>query len=68
MEDSDTEFVVEDNQDKHEDQAKEDNALDLPSYNQPHAMVDECMVDADDTNVLNKCPSKEKENTKKEIH
>ena len=39
MEDSYTEFVVEDNEDKHKDQDKEDNLLDTPYYNQPRAIV-----------------------------
>ena len=67
MEDLDTEFVVEGNEDKHEYQDGEDNSLDSPNYNQLHAIVHKSNS-ADDTNVQNKCPSEEKENTVKEIH
>lgn len=66
MEDSDTEFVKNIDK-KHEDQDEEDNSLDSPNYNQPHAVVHESNF-ADDTNIQNKCPSEEKENTKKEIN
>ena len=41
MEDSHTEFVVEDNEDKYQDQHEEYNLLDSPNYNQPHAIVNE---------------------------
>ena len=58
MEDSDTESFVDDNQDKHEDQDEENNLLDSPNFNQPHAIVHES-TSAVDTNVKNKCPSKE---------
>ena len=37
------------------------------NYDQPHAIVHESNS-ADNTNVQNKCPSKEKENIEKEIH
>ena len=74
MEDSDTDFIVEGNQDKHEDQDEEDNSLDnynligkVPTYNQPDAIANES-TSAEDTNVQNKCPSDEKEDTEKEIH
>ena len=66
-EDLDTDFVVEDNEDKHEDQDEEDNSLDSPNNNQPHAIAHD-FTSANDTNVPKKCPSKEKENTEKEIH
>ena len=64
MEDSYTEFVVEDNEDKHKDQDKEDNLLDTPYYNQPRAIV---FNSADGTNIQSNCPYKEKENGQKEI-
>ena len=67
MEDSDTDFVVEYNEFKHEDQDEEDNSLDSRSYNQPLSIVHESNS-ADNTNVQNKCPSEEKENTEIEIH
>ena len=60
IEDSDTEFVAEDNQDKHENQDKEDNSLDSHN-NQHHAIVHES-TSAVDTNVQNKCTSEENEN------
>ena len=60
IEDSDTEFVAEDNQDKHENQDKEDNSLDSHN-NQHHAIVHES-TSAADTNVQNKCTSEENEN------
>ena len=66
MEDSDTEFVVEDNQEKHEDQDEEDNSLDSHNYNQHHAIVHESTY-AVDTNVRNKCTFKENENIGNEI-
>ena len=74
MEDSDTDFIVEGNQDKHEDQDEEDNSLDnynligkVTTYNQPDAIANES-TSAEDTNVQNKCPSEKKEDTEKEIH
>ena len=39
MEDLGTEFVVENNEEKHEDQDEEDNSLDSPNYNELHAIV-----------------------------
>ena len=66
IEDSDTEFVAEDNQDKHENQDKEDNSLDSHN-NQHHAIVHES-TSAVDTNIQNKCTSEENENIRKEIH
>ena len=66
IEDSDTEFVAEDNQDKPENQDKEDNSLDSHN-NQHHAIVHES-TSAVDTNVQNKCTSEENENIRKEIH
>ena len=41
--------------------------MDWPNYNQPHVIVHESNS-ADNINVQNKCPSKEKENIEKEIH
>ena len=54
MEDLGTEFVVKENEDKHEKQDKEDNSLDSPNYNQPHAIVQKSNS-AGDTDVQNKC-------------
>ena len=59
VEDLDTEFVVEGNENKHGYQDKEDDSLDSPNYNQPHAIVHESNS-ADVTKVQNKCSSKEK--------
>ena len=39
MEDSGTEFVVENNEEKYEDQDEEDNSLDSLNYNELHAIV-----------------------------
>ena len=39
MEGSGTEFVVENNEEKHEDQDEEDNSLDSSNYNELHAIV-----------------------------
>ena len=67
MKGSDIEFIVEDNANKHEDQSEDDNLMDSPNYNQPHTIVHES-DSPDNTNVQNKCSSKEKENIEKEIH
>ena len=67
MKDSDTEFVVEDNENKHEDQSEDENLMDSPNYNQPLTIGHES-DSADNIDVQNKCPSKEKENIEKEIH
>ena len=39
MEDSGTEFVVENNEEKYEDQDEEGNSLDSLNYNELHAIV-----------------------------
>ena len=56
MEDLDTDFVVEDNEGKHEVQDEEDNSLDSRNYKQPLSIVHESNS-PDNTNVQIKCPS-----------
>ena len=64
MEDSDSEFVAEDNEDKYESLGEEDTLLHLPNYNQSNATAHESNS-ACDTIFQNYCLSEEKENTKK---
>ena len=71
MEDSNTDFIVEGNQDKHEDQDEEDNSLDnynligkVPTYNQPDAIENES-TSAEDTNVKKKMPIRRKRRHRK---
>ena len=73
MEDSDTDFIVEGNQDKHEDQDEEDNSLDnynligkVPTYNQPDAIANES-TSAEDTNVKKNAHPKKKKTPKKKF-
>ena len=67
MEDLDTEFVANDNEDKHQDQDEENKLSDSPNYNQPHAIEHESNS-TEDTNVQKKCSSEEKKNTEKETN
>lgn len=66
MEDLGTEFVVKENEDKHEKQVKEDNSLDSPNYNQPHAIVQKSNS-AGDTDVQNKCLSKKNKSVRQSL-
>ena len=67
VQDMDTDFIVEHDEDKYEDQDLENNSSDSPNNNQPQAIAHES-TSANDKNLQNKRPSKEKENTEKEIH